>query len=170
MERVDEEGAKAAPPPDWVPQAPAPVDTVRPPQARTLADALLNPQKEDFKAGRTADLYLDSLTLAADIRSREALEQYARLYMADADTTDVESQQRRQARQIVERAIRVMGGRERLRALRTKRVRLWVEAWEHVIEFPPPPRVLNLGAYVYPAVEWDYRFTRGVSFGIGGDG
>ena len=160
MERVDEEGAKAAPPPDWVPQAPAPVDTVRPPQARTLSDALLNPQKEDFKAGRTADLDLDSLTLAADIRSREALEQYARLYMADADTTDVESQQRRQARQIVERAIRVMGGRERLRALRTKRVRVWVEAWEHVIEFPPPPRVLNLGAYVYPAVEWDYRFTR----------
>lgn len=59
-------------PPDWVPQAPTPVDTVRPPQARTLADALLNPQKEDFKAVRTADLGLDSLTLAADIRSREA--------------------------------------------------------------------------------------------------
>ena len=118
MEKVDEEGSKAAPPPDWVPQAPAPVDTVRPPKARMLADALLNPQKEDFKARRTADLDLDSLTLAADIRSREALEQYARLYMADADTTDVESQQRRQARQIVERAIRVMGGRERLRALR----------------------------------------------------
>ena len=51
MERVDEEGTEALPPPDWVPQAPAPIDTVRPPQARTLADALLNPQKRISRPG-----------------------------------------------------------------------------------------------------------------------
>ena len=51
MEKVDEERSKAAPPPDWVPQAPAPVDTVRPPKARMLADALLNPQKRISRPG-----------------------------------------------------------------------------------------------------------------------
>lgn len=88
-------------------------------------------------------------------------EQYARFHVLDADTTDDKSQRRSRARQIVERAIAVMGGREALGKIREMKARVWVEATEDVKEIKSGSvvvglTVLELPPYVYPVVDWHF--------------
>jgi len=59
-------------------------------------------------------LSLDQLQLEMVRMRAEELEQYARLWVPDADTTDQESRDRQLARQIVQAAIEAMGGMEAL--------------------------------------------------------
>ncbi len=99
---------------------------------------------------------LGQLFLDGERRRIAEREHYARPFRYDADTTDAESQSRRRAREIVERAIRVMGGQRLLASITEMRARVWIEAWENVDEFPPPRRVYNVGTYAYPIVEWHY--------------
>ena len=160
MQRLGTEGPDAVAVEDFAAEQVVPIDPVAPAEWPTIADSLLNVRKDVFRAERVAEVDLDSLSLAAEVRRRAALEAFARLYMADVDTTDAESEARRRARQIVERAIAVMGGHARLSAMHSLRLRAWVEAWEHVVDYPPPARIMPIGQYVYPVVEWDYGFSR----------
>ena len=109
----------------------------------------------EFKAEDLALLDLNELALETERRKAEArpYERYARIYLFDADTSDVDSRSRTRARQIVERAIQAMGGRDALLALTEIRARVWVKAREHVIKgsvIPKPP-------YPYPVAIWHFR-------------
>ena len=159
MQRLGTEGPGVEVPEDLAAEQVDFVDVVDPVRWPSFAEKLLNSQKDIFRSERVADVDLNSLSLAADARQRAELEGFARLYIADADTTDAESERRRRARQIVERAIRVMGGRTRMSAMHSLHIRAWVEAWEHVIDYPPPARIMSVGAYVYPVAEWEYGFA-----------
>jgi hypothetical protein len=64
---------------------------------------------------------------------------YGRLRLPDGDTTDAESQNRRQAQEIVDRAIQAMGGLERMLAVRDKAVVVIhynsrLQRWEHAAD------------------------------------
>ena len=88
-------------------------------------------------------------------------EQYARFHVLDADTTDDKSQRQRRARQVVERAIAAMGGREALEKIREMKARVWIETTEHVVEIKSGSRVvkeiiLELEPYGYPASDWHF--------------
>ena len=77
-------------------------------------------------------------------------EQYARLHLFDADTTDADSQRRSRAQQIVERAIAAMGGREALGRIREMKVRVWLESRTSCWSGPP----VDVPPFVYPVAIW----------------
>jgi hypothetical protein len=133
--------------PSLLPPLPEPVDTIS------------VPTKPDFRAPQTPLPDLDELALEAVRKLATERQVYARLYLADADTTDQASQRRRRAEQVVERAIRAMGGRPALLALKEMRARIWIEAWEHVLPPMPkrPPIVSNVGTYLYPVATWHFK-------------
>jgi hypothetical protein len=79
-------------------------------------------------------------------------EQYARLYLPDANKTDDESQNEQRARAIVLRAIKAMGGRDLLDGLTDMHVRVWVEATEHV----RGSFIRNVALYAYPVAQWHF--------------
>jgi hypothetical protein len=82
-------------------------------------------RSDSFKAGA------DSLVSFADLQRaliegrEDVLKGYARRWLADADTTDAESRNRRQAEAIVDRAIEAMGGLQRMTKLKNKEVTPW---------------------------------------------
>ena len=101
---------------------------------------------------------LAELTLEGMRRVVEEYEQYLALHRFDADTTDIDSQSRRRARQIVERAIEAMGGREALLAIKETRTRVWLEATEHVIRVPGASSIIiTHPPYPYPIETWDCK-------------
>ena len=142
--------------PELTLENPAAIPSSAPNPLADPADSILAPGKREFAIQATVMPHLDTLALAAEEQRRSERERYARLYLGDADTTDTESQRRRRARAIVERAIAAMGGRERLSSIVEMRAHVWIEAWRHVIEFPPPPHIIHIGNYVYPIEEWHY--------------
>lgn len=117
-------------------------------------EGLFPPKPLDFKA---PDLILpDFNTLAiAQVRAlAEEREGYARfrLFDFDADTTDAESRRRSRAKQIVERAIEAMGGREALLKIREMKARVWLESTESCWTSTP----VQVPPYVYPVAIWQY--------------
>ena len=122
-----------------------------------LPDTILVPGKSTFRAPTVALADLNAIADSALQQKIEARETFARIYFDDADTTDEESRNRRRAEAIVERAIRAMGGRAALLAITQMRARVWLEAWENVIEQRPAPIILNVSTYLYPIAAWQYR-------------
>ena len=157
LQRIESSPLLSILPPDLTLEKPAVTPSFAPIPSADPADSILAPCKGEFAIQATVMPHLDTLALAAEAQRRNERERYARLDLGDADTTDAESQRRRRARAIVERAIAVMGGRERFSSIVEMRAHVWIEAWEHVIEFPPPPHVINIGNYVYPIEEWHYN-------------
>lgn len=78
-------------------------------------------------------------------------ERYARLHLPDSDITDADSEGRDRARQIVERAIQAMGGRDALIAIRELRAKIWVQSDQHIM---PDGSVVSVPAYTYPVAYW----------------
>ena len=88
----------------------------------------------------------------------EERDAYARLWLPDADTTDVDSAPARRARQIVLACLNAMGGVDRLKALRSMSAVVWVRAttrWDGKL----PPYVHRVPAYYHPVAVW--RFDPG---------
>jgi hypothetical protein len=125
-----------------------------------ITEALPMPQPKplEFEPEQVELPDLDSLALQGLKKAVEDREHPARLHLPDSDTTDAESQRRRQARQVVERAIQAMGGWEALRAIHEMRARVWIEATEHVIY---PTRldsvIVTVLPYAYPMATWQYQ-------------
>lgn len=122
---------------------------------------ILGEKTTEFPVPPLPEVDFDAL-LVAKLRQQVAeREQYARFQLPDADTTDAKSRKRSRARQIVERAIVAMGGREALGKIQALKARVWMEALEDVIEtysgtvlvhaevIPCPP-------YPYPVAIWQY--------------
>jgi len=99
---------------------------------------------------------LNELAVEAVRKVAEEYEQFARIHRFDPDTTDVDSESRRRARHIVERAIDAMGGRDSLLAIKEMRAKVWIEASEHVTE-GRPPQVRWMKPYAYPIATWRYK-------------
>ena len=166
--------AKPYQPPTEMERLPAPTPTLSPEQAALLdiplaalapalpplpdlPDTILVPQKGEFRAPLTALPDLNALADSALAQKITERETFARIYFDDADTTDAQSRRRRQAEAIVERAIRAMGGRQALLALKEFRARVWLEAWEHVEQRLYERIIHNVGSYLYPIATWHYR-------------
>ena len=82
--------------------------------------------KTPWRPIESAILDLNQLALESAARKAEERYKYARIWMPDADTTDAASRLRRRAEEIVDRAIRAMGGLERLRSIQDKKVAVTV--------------------------------------------
>lgn len=136
-----EEGSDSSP--VAIPQTDAP-QSLRPLAGQTL------PKPLRFESHPVVLSDLDSLALDALIKTAEEREKFVRLHTSDADTTDAESQSRRKARRIVERAITAMGGRPALLAIKERRVRVWVEAWRDVKRTFPRMVIDTVPPYPYP--------------------
>lgn len=107
---------------------------------------------------------LDALLVAKLRQELAEREQYARFELPDADTTDEHSRRRSRARQIVERAIAAMGGREALAKIREMKERVWMEALEDVVVTYSGTRVwhtelIPMAPYPYPVAIWQYGAT-----------
>jgi len=112
----------------------------------------------DFEAPKVVMPDLDELALEGMRQVVEDYEQFLALHRFDADTTDIDSQSRRRARQIVERAIEAMGGRDALLAIKETRTKVWLEATEHVIYvFGGSNIILNYPPYPYPLETWNCK-------------
>lgn len=107
-----------------------------------------------FTAPAVPDLDYDRLLIEKLRQEIAEREQYARFHVLDADTTDDKSQRRSRARQIVERAIAAMGGREALGRVRELKARVWIEATENCIPLIWPPPAVQ--PYAYPVALWQY--------------
>lgn len=117
-------------------------------------EGLLPPKPLDFKAPELAIPDFNALAIEQVRALAEEREGYARfrLFDFDADTTDAESRRRSRARQIVERAIEAMGGREALGKIREMKARVWIEASEHCTS----GGVTTVSPYAYPVAIWQY--------------
>ncbi|MBT4498401.1 MAG: hypothetical protein HOC74_11795, partial [Gemmatimonadetes bacterium] len=61
-------------------------------------------------------------------------------------------------RQIVERAIEAMGGRDALLAIKETRTKVWLEATEHVVPIRgAPPLIFTYPPYPYPLETWNCK-------------
>lgn len=104
---------------------------------------------------------LDALLVAKLRQEIAEREQFARFEMPDADTTDEKSQRRTRARQVVERAIAAMGGREALARIREMKARVWMRALEDVVVTYSGTRVwhvelIPMAPYPFPVAIWQY--------------
>ena len=76
---------------------------------------------EEYRTSADSLPSLEEMEREAARRRSEAIVQYARRWLPDADTTDEESRRRHKAEEIVDRAIEAMGGLERMQKLRNKK-------------------------------------------------
>ena len=103
---------------------------------------------------------LSQLALELAARSTEVeLEEYARLYVGDADTTDQESHSHNRARMVVLRAIEAMGGLDALAALTELHVAVWMESTTHNVGTVSS----RVPRYLYPVARWHFDATQGLS-------
>ena len=84
---------------------------------RSTAEGL-GARREAFEAMADSLPTLEEIELAGVARGAEQMRAYRRLRLPDADTSDLESADRKRARQIVQRAIDAMGGAQALANLR----------------------------------------------------
>ncbi|MCC7264757.1 MAG: hypothetical protein IT369_19750 [Candidatus Latescibacteria bacterium] len=103
-----------------------------------------------FPVPALPDLDYDRFLIEKLLQEVAEREQYARFHLLDADTTDDESQRRSRARQIVERAIAAMGGREALGRIKEMKVRVWLESRTSCWSGPP----VDVPPFVYPVAIW----------------
>jgi hypothetical protein len=140
MERLPSPGFSSLPAvPPVAEVRPPGLPSIQPPPPAAVDGLELAGKPPVFKTAELALVDLDSMALEAVQQKAEEQRHYARLYLADADTSDAESRNRQRARQVVERAIKAMGGQEALLAITEMRVRVWIKADEHVVERPPLP-------------------------------
>jgi hypothetical protein len=112
----------------------------------------------EFETPKVVMPDLDELALEGMRQVVEEYEQYLALHRFDADTTDIDSQSRRRARQIVERAIAAMGGRDALLAIKEMHTRVWLEATEHIVPIRgAPPLIFTYPPYPYPLETWNCK-------------
>ena len=92
-------------------------------------------------------------TLRVEIAIRET---YEELYLFDADTTDSASKNTSLARQIVERAIRTMGGMEIFTGIKEMRTVVYILAGEDIVKASPPVEIQVNPPYGYPIEIWTH--------------
>ena len=110
------------------------------------------------------DAPIDLNRLALDGEARKAeeaeeLDEYARFFMGDADTTDQASQSHSRARQVVMRAIEAMGGWDALAALTELNAGVWIASTTHFIGRTETWVPL----YYYPTERWRFSTVEGFS-------
>ena len=115
----------------------------------------------DFPVPPLPEVDFDALLVAKLRQEIAEREQYARFQLSDADTTDEQSRRGSRARQIVERAIAVMGGREALEKIREMKARVWMEATENVIETYSGTRLVRVEVlpeppFPFPVSIWQF--------------
>ena len=105
---------------------------------------------------------LNELALAAEARKAEeveGLDEYARHFAGDSDTTDQASKSHRRARQVVMRAIDAMGGWQALAALTELHAGVWLASTTHRVG-----RIeTRVPLYYYPTARWHFSAAEGFS-------
>jgi hypothetical protein len=123
--------------------------------------SILGEKAATFPVPPLPEVDLDALLVAKLRRELAEREQYARFELPDADTTDAQSRRRSRARQIVERAIAAMGGREALEKIREMKARVWIEALEDVVVTYSGTRVwhvelIAVSPFAFPVAIWEF--------------
>ncbi len=94
---------------------------------------------------------IDSLLFAGEIKKYNEKEDYVRhpiKLKSDKALRD-------KAREIVEKSIVAMGGRDALLKIKTMQTKVWIKAHEHVKSLAKPRIVINVGPYYYPVEIWE---------------
>ena len=94
---------------------------------------------------------IDSLLFAGEIKKYNEKEDYVRhpiKLKSDKALRD-------KAREIVERSIVSMGGRDALLKIKTMKTKVWIKAHEHVEIVFKKKQVTNVGPYYYPVEIWE---------------
>ena len=94
---------------------------------------------------------IDSLLFAGEIKKYNEKEDYVRhpiKLKSDKALRD-------KAREIVEKSIVAMGGRDALLKIKTMQTKVWIKAHEHVESLAKPRIVINVGPYYYPVEIWE---------------
>ena len=110
------------------------------------------------------DVPIDLNQLALEMEARkdrevERLDEYARYFAGDADTTDQASQSHGRARQVVMRAIESMGGWDALAALTELHAGVWMASTTHVFRGSET----RVPLYYYPVARWHFSTEDGFS-------
>ena len=102
---------------------------------------------------------IDSLLFAGEIKKYNEKEDYVRhpiKLKSDKALRD-------KAREIVEKSIVAMGGRDALLKIKTMQTKVWIKAHEHVKSLAKPRIVINVGPYYYPVEIWENDKWMGAS-------
>jgi len=100
-----------------------------------------------------SELDLNQLALTALRRRLEDHDEYARLVLPDADTTDSSSGNRRRARMVIYKAIAAMGGIDALLAIRQMHAHVWILSSE---DWRPGGIRAVVPVYTYPVSRWHF--------------
>ena len=93
---------------------------------------------------------IDSLLFAGEIKKYNEKEDYVRYPIKLKSDKAL----RDRAREIVEKSIVAMGGRDALLKIKTMQTKVWIKAHEHVKRLRRPKIVINVGPYYYPVEIW----------------
>ncbi|MCC7264121.1 MAG: hypothetical protein IT369_16545 [Candidatus Latescibacteria bacterium] len=123
--------------------------------------SILGEKASAFPVPPLPEVDFDALLVAKLRQELAEREQYAHFQLPDADTTDERSRRRSRARQIVERALAAMGGREALGQIREVKARVWMEALENVIEIYSGTRLVHVEVlpeppFPFPVSIWQF--------------
>ena len=94
---------------------------------------------------------IDSLLFAGEIKKYNEKEDYVRYPIKLKSDKAL----RDRAREIVEKSIVAMGGRDALLKIKTMQTKVWIKAHEHVKSLMKPRIVINVGPYYYPVEIWE---------------
>ena len=94
---------------------------------------------------------IDSLLFAGEIKKYNEKEDYIRYPIKLKSDKAL----RDKAREIVEKSIVAMGGRDALLKIKTVQTKVWIKAHEHVKSLAKPRIVINVGPYYYPVEIWE---------------
>ena len=94
---------------------------------------------------------IDSLLFAGEMKKYNEKEDYVRYPIK----LKFDKALRDRAREIVEKSIVAMGGRDALLKIKTMQTKVWIKAHEHVKSLMKPRIVINVGPYYYPVEIWE---------------
>ena len=102
---------------------------------------------------------IDSLLFAGEIKKYNEKEDYVRYPIKLKSDKAL----RNKAREIVEKSIVAMGGRNALLKIKTMKTKVWIKAHEHVKRLKPPRIVIDVDPYYYPVEIWENDKWMGAS-------
>ena len=94
---------------------------------------------------------IDSLFFAGEIKKSNEKEDYVRYPIKLKSDKAL----RDKAREIVEKSIVAMGGRDALVKIKTMKTKVWIKAHEHVKKLRRKEIVINVDPYYYPVEIWE---------------
>ena len=109
------------------------------------APRFMGEKSAEFEAVRDTFISLEDLSLEMERQRAEEKADYARLWMPDADTTDVDSRNRKKAEEVVDRAIEAMGGMERLLQVRDMHTEIEIYNPRNFLWIPSGERLFYQG-------------------------